>query len=39
MKIEKTISRYNMLDSGDRVLAAVSWGGRIRWFCWMFWAG
>ena len=26
IKIEKTISRYNMLDSGDRVLAAVSGG-------------
>ncbi len=26
IKVEKTISRYNMLDSGDRVLVAVSGG-------------
>jgi len=25
-KIEKTISRYNMLDDGDRILVAVSGG-------------
>ena len=25
-KIEQTISRFNMLDSGDRILVAVSGG-------------